>query len=85
VLPSLPSRQADNAAMYVQAQGRGYVYMSGGYHGHKYSPHYDHNLYRYADVLDHTHQHSVILSEAKDLLVWSTMLSRKMSRTASSS
>ncbi len=47
VLPSLPSPQADNATVYVQAQGRGYVYMSGGYHGHKYSPHYDHNLYRY--------------------------------------
>src|SRR3989442_925279 len=53
MLPSLPSPQADNAAVYVQAQGRRYVYMSGGYHGHKYSPHYDHNLYRYADVLDH--------------------------------
>jgi len=47
VLPSLPSPQADNAAVYVQVQGRGYVYMSGGYHGYKYSPHYDHNLYRY--------------------------------------
>jgi hypothetical protein len=47
VLPSLPSPQADNAAVYVQVQGRGYVYMSGGYHGYKYLPHYDHNLYRY--------------------------------------
>src|SRR5215472_17224067 len=47
VLPSLPSPQADNAAIYVQVQGHDYVYMSGGYHGHTYSPRYDHNLYRY--------------------------------------
>jgi N-acetylneuraminic acid mutarotase len=47
LLPSLPSPQADNAAVYAQVQGRGYVYMSGGYHGHTYFPNYDHNLYRY--------------------------------------
>ncbi len=44
-LPSLPSPEADNTAVYVQVQGRGYVYMSGGYRGH--APNYDRTLYRY--------------------------------------
>lgn len=47
VLPSLSSPLADNTAMYVQVQGRSYIYMSGGYRGAKSSPHYDRHLYRY--------------------------------------
>ncbi|HYK86732.1 MAG TPA: protein kinase [Ktedonobacteraceae bacterium] len=46
-LPSLPSPEADNTAMYVQIQGHGYIYMSGGFRGPKIKPHYDHSLYRY--------------------------------------
>ena len=46
-LPSLPSPEADNTAIYVQIQGHGYVYMNGGFRGPKLSPHYDHSLYRY--------------------------------------
>ncbi len=47
VLPSLPSPEADNTTMYVQVQGRAYIYMSGGFRGSKSSPHYDRGLYRY--------------------------------------
>ncbi len=47
VLPSLPSPEADNTAVYIQVQGRAYIYMSGGFRGSKVIPHYDHNLYRY--------------------------------------
>jgi len=47
VLPSLPSPEADNTAVYVQIQGHNYIYMSGGFRGPKISPHYDHTLYRY--------------------------------------
>ncbi len=46
-LPSLPAAQADNTAVYVQVQGRAYLYVNGGYRGAKASPHYDHHLYRY--------------------------------------
>jgi hypothetical protein len=46
-LSSLPSPEADNTAVYVRLQQRGYIYMSGGYHGKQYQPHYDSNLYRY--------------------------------------
>lgn len=47
ILPSLPSPEADNTAVYVQIQGRGYIYLTGGFRGPKATPHYDHNLYRY--------------------------------------
>jgi serine/threonine protein kinase len=43
-LPSLPAVEADNAMVYVELQGREYIYMNGGYHG---SPAYDRSLYRY--------------------------------------
>ena len=46
-LPSLPSVQADNTAVYAQVQGRAYIYVNGGYRGAKVSPHYDHHFYRY--------------------------------------
>src|SRR5579884_2097022 len=46
-LPSLPALEADNTAIYVRVQGRAYVYMSGGFHGDKARPRYDHALYRY--------------------------------------
>ena len=46
-LPSLPSPEADNTAVYVNMQQQGYVYMTGGYHGRNYSPRNDNNLYRY--------------------------------------
>ncbi|MBE3560203.1 MAG: protein kinase [Ktedonobacteraceae bacterium] len=49
-LPSLPATEADNTAVYVQANDHSYIYMTGGYHGPKQAPHYDHSLYRY-DVL----------------------------------
>ncbi len=47
ILPSLPSPEADNTAMYVQLQGHDYIYLTSGFRGPKASPHYDHNLYRY--------------------------------------
>jgi serine/threonine protein kinase/N-acetylneuraminic acid mutarotase len=46
-LPALPALEADNTAVYVRVQGRAYVYMSGGFHGPRTSPRYDHTLYRY--------------------------------------
>jgi serine/threonine protein kinase/N-acetylneuraminic acid mutarotase len=46
-LPSLDSPEADNTAVYVQVQGRDYIYINGGYRGATQSPHYDHTLYRY--------------------------------------
>jgi serine/threonine protein kinase len=46
-LPSLPSPEADNTAVYVQIQGRGYIYVSGGFRGPKLTPRYDRSLYRY--------------------------------------
>ncbi|GHO94492.1 hypothetical protein KSF_045400 [Reticulibacter mediterranei] len=49
-LPSPPSTEADNTAIYVQSGGRFYVYMSGGYRGTQAAPQYDRNLYRY-DIL----------------------------------
>ena len=47
LLPSSPSPEADNAALYVQIQGRAYIYMSGGYRGSQISPHYSRGLFRY--------------------------------------
>jgi N-acetylneuraminic acid mutarotase len=46
-LSSLPSAEADNTAIYVQAQGQNYIYTSGGFRGSKHFPYYDRNLYRY--------------------------------------
>jgi serine/threonine protein kinase len=46
-LPSLPSPQADNTASYVIVQGRGYIYLSGGYRGADAHPHYARGLFRY--------------------------------------
>ena len=45
-LSSLPTAEADNAMVYVELQGREYIYMNGGYRGSS-PPAYDHNLYRY--------------------------------------
>lgn len=56
ILPSLSSPQADNTVMYVQVQGRSYIYMSGGYRGPNSSPHYDRNLYRYDILAAHWEQ-----------------------------
>jgi serine/threonine protein kinase len=53
ILPSPPSAEADNSAIYVQSQGRAYVYMSGGYRGAQSSPHYDRGLYRYDIMTAH--------------------------------
>ena len=47
VLPSLPSPEADNTALYVTIQGHSYIYMSGGFRGPKASPLYNQGLYRY--------------------------------------
>jgi serine/threonine protein kinase len=52
VLPSLPSPEADNAAVYVTVAGRPYIYMNGGYRKSaddvgQYATDYDHSLYRY--------------------------------------
>src|SRR6266571_2304624 len=47
ILPSLPSPEADNTTVYVQVEGRAYIYMSGGYRGAERSPNYDRGLYRY--------------------------------------
>ncbi len=46
-LPSLPDALADNTTVYVQVNGRAYLYVNGGYRGAKASPHYDHHIYRY--------------------------------------
>ena len=46
-LPSLPSPEADNVAIYARVQQRAYIYMSGGFRGTQYSPRNDDNLYRY--------------------------------------
>jgi N-acetylneuraminic acid mutarotase len=46
-LPTLPSPEADNVAIYARVQQRGYIYMSGGFRGTQYSPRNDDNLYRY--------------------------------------
>lgn len=46
-LPSLGSPEADNVAVYVKLQQGDYIYMTGGYHGRYFSPHYDNSLYRY--------------------------------------
>jgi serine/threonine protein kinase/N-acetylneuraminic acid mutarotase len=55
-LPSLPALEADNTAVYVRVQGRAYIYMSGGYHGDKARPRYDHTLYRYDIATAHWEQ-----------------------------
>jgi len=52
-LPSPPSAEADNTAIYVESQGRPYIYMSGGYRGTQSSPHYDRGLYRYDIMTAH--------------------------------
>lgn len=49
-LAALPEPEADNSAVYVQFQGRPYIYMLGGYRSQHQIPDYDHNLYRY-DIL----------------------------------
>ncbi len=47
-LPSLPVANADNAAVYIEEQGRGSIYMSGGYLSSRASSdYYDPSLYRY--------------------------------------
>lgn len=46
-LPTLPSPEADNVAIYARVQQRGYIYMSGGFRGTQYSPRNDDHLYRY--------------------------------------
>lgn len=53
ILPSPPSAEADNAAIYAQSQGRAYVYMSGGYRGAQSSSHYDRGFYRYDIMTAH--------------------------------
>lgn len=52
-LPSPPSNEADNTALYVQSHGQGSIYMSGGYRGMKFSPYYDRGLYRYDNMEAH--------------------------------
>lgn len=52
-LPSLPSPEADNAAIYAQEQGQAYIYVTGGFRGFKSSPHYDASLYRYTIASAH--------------------------------
>ena len=49
-LAALPEPEADNSAVYVQFQGRPYIYMLGGYRSQHQTPDYDHSLYRY-DIL----------------------------------
>ncbi|GCF07419.1 protein kinase domain-containing protein [Dictyobacter arantiisoli] len=46
-LNSLPEAEADHASVYVEIQGRAYIYMNGGYRGGSGHRSYDHHLYRY--------------------------------------
>ncbi len=46
-LPSLPSPEADNTASFVSVQGKGYIYISGGFRGAGERPLYSRGLYRY--------------------------------------
>jgi N-acetylneuraminic acid mutarotase len=46
-LPSLPSPEADNTASFVSVQGKGYIYVSGGFRGVGERPLYSRGLYRY--------------------------------------
>lgn len=46
-LPSLPSPEADNTASFVSVQGKGYIYVSGGFRGVGARPLYSRGLYRY--------------------------------------
>jgi hypothetical protein len=46
-LPSLPSPEADNTASFVVIQGKGYIYISGGFRGAGANPPYSRGLYRY--------------------------------------
>jgi hypothetical protein len=46
-LPSLPSPEADNVAIYVRFQQQEYIYMTGAYSGKNQSPQHDDALYRY--------------------------------------
>lgn len=48
-LPSLPSEEADNTALYVRdQQGRAFIYLTGGFRGSQTAPNYSQGLYRYA-------------------------------------
>ncbi len=47
-LPSLPSPEADNTALYVTYQGQDFIYMTGGYRGPQETPAYSQGLYRYS-------------------------------------
>ncbi|HET8841036.1 MAG TPA: hypothetical protein VFN35_06180, partial [Ktedonobacteraceae bacterium] len=46
-LPSLPSEEADNTALYVEIHGQRYVYVTGGYRGPEAIPTYSQGLFRY--------------------------------------
>lgn len=46
-LPSLPSEEADNVALYVQISGQGFVYITGGYRGPDANPTYSQGIFRY--------------------------------------
>ena len=46
-LPSLPSPEADNTASFVVVQGKGYIYVSGGFRGAGANPVYSRGLYLY--------------------------------------
>lgn len=46
-LPALPSQEADNTALYVESQGRAFIYITGGFRGAQATPNYSRGLYRY--------------------------------------
>jgi serine/threonine protein kinase/N-acetylneuraminic acid mutarotase len=46
-LPSLPSEEADNTALYVPGPSRAFIYMTGGFRGAQAVPAYSRGLYRY--------------------------------------
>jgi hypothetical protein len=52
-LPSLPSPEADNTASFVVVQGKGYIYVSGGFRGAGANPLYSRGLYRYDIAATH--------------------------------
>ena len=47
-LPAFPTEAADNTALYVQSQGQGFIYISGGFRGAQATPQYSQGLYRYS-------------------------------------
>jgi serine/threonine protein kinase len=55
-LPSLPSPEADNTASFVMVQGKGYIYVSGGFRGAGAKPLYSRGLYRYDIAAAHWEQ-----------------------------